>query len=74
MSVLQLHTSLRLTQDILDQAQYRHGKPCWYLQSPRQQPDEAPRLLENAIFILLKKHFNNLPYYLDAMELFHDVS
>ncbi|RZF40603.1 hypothetical protein LSTR_LSTR007486 [Laodelphax striatellus] len=69
-----LHTSLGLTHDILNQAEHRNGKLCWYLHSPRQQPDEAPRLLQNAIFILLKKHFQNQSYYVDAMELFHDIS
>nr|QAX24806.1 farnesyl diphosphate synthase 1 [Matsumurasca onukii] len=68
-----LHTSLVLTQDLIDQADERRGKPCWYRQNPRQAPDGAPRIMEYAIYKLLKKYFRNKDYYVDAMELFHTV-
>lgn len=71
---LQLHTSLVLTQDLIDQARERRGKPCWYLQNPRQAPDGAARLLDYSIYKLLKKHFRKKDYYIDALELFHTVS
>lgn len=71
---LQLHTSLVLTQDLIDQATVRRDKPCWYLQNPRQAPDGAARLLEHAVYKLLKKYFRNKEYYVDALELFHTVS
>jgi hypothetical protein len=31
-------------------------------------------LLEGAIYFLLKKHFRQEKYYVDLLELFHDVS
>ncbi|XP_054279297.1 farnesyl pyrophosphate synthase-like isoform X2 [Macrosteles quadrilineatus] len=68
-----LHTSLVLTQDLIDQARERRGKPCWYLQNPRQAPDGAARLLDYSIYKLLKKHFRKKDYYIDALELFHTV-
>uniref|UniRef100_A0A1B6CCG8 Farnesyl pyrophosphate synthase n=1 Tax=Clastoptera arizonana TaxID=38151 RepID=A0A1B6CCG8_9HEMI len=68
-----LHTSLVLTQDLIDQAQVRRGKACWYLQNPRQAPDGASRIMENAIYKLLKKYFRSKEYYIDAIELFHTV-
>lgn len=30
-------------------------------------------MLEGAIYFLLKKHFRKEPYYVDLLELFHDV-
>jgi hypothetical protein len=30
-------------------------------------------MLEGAIYFLLKKHFRKAPYYVDLLELFHDV-
>ncbi|XP_046687816.1 farnesyl pyrophosphate synthase-like [Homalodisca vitripennis] len=68
-----LHTSLVLTQDLIDQARERRGKPCWYLQNPRQAPDGAARLIESAVYKLLKKYFRKKEYYVDALELFHTV-
>jgi farnesyl diphosphate synthase len=31
-------------------------------------------MLEGAIYFLLKKHFRGEKYYVDLLELFHDVS
>ena len=31
-------------------------------------------MLEGAIYFLLKKHFRQESYYVDLLELFHDVS
>ena len=31
-------------------------------------------MLESAIFFLLRKHFRNDPYYVDLIELFHEVT
>ena len=31
-------------------------------------------MLESSIYILLKKHFKPEPYYVDLLELFHEVS
>lgn len=62
-----------MTQDLIDQAAVRREKPCWYLQNPRQAPDGAARLLEHAVYKLLKKYFRNKEYYVDTLELFHTV-
>lgn len=68
-----LHTSLVLVQDLIDQAQTRRGKPCWYLHTPRKQADGASRILESAVYTLLKKYFKSKEYYIDVVELFHFV-
>lgn len=61
--------------DIMDSSKTRRGQPCWYL---------APKvgmiaindafMLESAIYILLKRHFRQEKYYLDLIELFHEVT
>nr|CAD7591763.1 unnamed protein product [Timema genevievae] len=71
----QLHGSLLMTQDSLDQVETRRGKPCWYL-TPQTTPLVAindANLLVTAIYQLLKTHFKNQPYYVDVIELFQDV-
>ena len=75
---LQLHTSLLMTQDTVEQADSRRGKPCWYkasdLVSNAGVALNDASLLETGIYQLLKIHFDDKPYYLDVLELFHDVS
>ncbi|XP_049787892.1 farnesyl pyrophosphate synthase-like [Schistocerca nitens] len=73
-----LHTSLLMTQDTLDEAKTRRGKPCWYLlpefdTTPQTACNDAT-LLQTGLFQLLATHFRNQPYYLDVVDLFHDVS
>ncbi|KAK3117454.1 Farnesyl pyrophosphate synthetase [Teratosphaeriaceae sp. CCFEE 6253] len=64
-----------VSDDIMDSSKTRRGQPCWYL---------APNvgmiaindafMLETSIYILLKKYFRQEKYYVDLMELFHEVS
>ncbi|KAJ9595695.1 hypothetical protein L9F63_013108, partial [Diploptera punctata] len=73
-----LHTSLLMTQDTVEQADTRRGKPCWYkasdLVSNAGVALNDASLLETGIYQLLKIHFEDKPYYMDVLELFHDVS
>ncbi|XP_069668791.1 farnesyl pyrophosphate synthase-like [Periplaneta americana] len=73
-----LHTSLLMTQDTVEQADVRRGKPCWYLASDLVSNAGVAlndaSLLETGIYQLLKIHFEDKPYYVDVLELFHDVS
>ncbi|PNF19861.1 Farnesyl pyrophosphate synthase [Cryptotermes secundus] len=73
-----LHTSLLMTQDTVEQADTRRGKPCWYLASDLVSNAGVAlndaSLLETGIYQLLKIHFEDKPYYVDVLELFHDVS
>ena len=64
-----------VSDDIMDSSKTRRGQPCWYL---------APNvgmiaindafMLETSIYILLKKYFRQEEYYVDLIELFHEVS
>jgi farnesyl diphosphate synthase len=67
-----------MTQDTVEQADTRRGKPCWYLASDLVSNAgialNDASLLETGIYQLLKIHFKDKPYYVDVLELFHDVS
>lgn len=61
--------------DMMDQSITRRGQPCWY--RVKEVGDIAINdafMLEGAIYVLLKKHFRQEPYYVDLIELFHDVT
>ncbi|VVC29940.1 Hypothetical protein CINCED_3A000903 [Cinara cedri] len=61
--------------DIMDNAITRRGRPCWYRQNDiGLVAINDGILLEQAIYQLLKKHFNDKPYYTHILELFHDVT
>ncbi|KAJ3852783.1 farnesyl-diphosphate synthase [Lentinula lateritia] len=64
-----------VTDDLMDSSITRRGQPCWY---------RVPKIglvavndafmLEGAIYHLLKCHFKKEPYYVDLLELFHEIS
>ncbi|QLQ78993.1 hypothetical protein HG537_0B03400 [Torulaspora globosa] len=61
--------------DMMDQSITRRGQPCWY--RVKEVGDIAINdafMLEAAIYVILKKHFKQEPYYVDLIELFHDVT
>lgn len=61
--------------DMMDQSITRRGQPCWY--RVKDVGDIAINdafMLEAAIYVILKKHFKQESYYVDLIELFHDVT
>jgi farnesyl diphosphate synthase len=60
--------------DVMDASVSRRGQPCWY-----QLPDvqliaiNDSFLLESAVFLILKQHFGEDPFYLDLVHLMLDV-
>lgn len=66
--------SYLVSDDIMDNAQYRRGKQCWYRQDGiglTAINDAA--LLKSSIFILLRKHFRRHSEYLSIVELFNEA-
>jgi len=61
--------------DIMDSSKTRRNFPCWYL-----MPDVGmiaindAIMLEGSIYSLLKKYFRQEKYYVDLIELFHEVT
>ncbi|CCG81894.1 Farnesyl pyrophosphate synthase [Taphrina deformans PYCC 5710] len=61
--------------DMMDQSKTRRGQPCWYLMPKVGNiAINDAFMLEAAIYFLLKKHFKQESYYVDLLELFHDVT
>ena len=52
----------------------RRGKPCWYLvEGVGLMAVNDALILEGAIFQMIRKHFRNEPFYLDLLDLLHEV-
>lgn len=64
-----------VSDDIMDSSKTRRGQPCWYL-VPKvgMVAINDAFMLEAAIYILLKKYFKTENYYVDLLELFHEVT
>ncbi|KAH8551438.1 farnesyl pyrophosphate synthase [Umbelopsis sp. PMI_123] len=61
--------------DMMDASITRRGQPCWYRKDGVGTiAINDSFILESCIFIFLKKYFKNTNYYIDLVELFHDVS
>lgn len=61
--------------DIMDDSITRRGQPCWYrVPKVGMIAINDAFMLEAAIYILLKNHFKKESYYIDLVELFHEVT
>lgn len=61
--------------DMMDQSKTRRGQPCWYLaENVGNIAINDSFMLEGAIYILLKKYFRQDSYYVDLLDLFHEVT
>ena len=58
----------------MDASVTRRGQPCWYRnEKVGLIAINDAFMLEAAIYWLLKKHFRSESYYIDIIELFHEV-
>lgn len=61
--------------DMMDQSKTRRDQPCWYLVPGVDNiAINDSFMLEGAIYILLKKYFRQDSYYVDLLDLFHEVT
>ncbi|KAG0680480.1 Farnesyl pyrophosphate synthetase [Pichia californica] len=61
--------------DMMDQSITRRGQPCWYkVEGVKEIAINDAFMLEGAIYILLKKYFRSDSYYVDLLDLFHEVT
>mgnify|MGYP004705882047 FL=1 len=61
--------------DMMDQSITRRGQPCWYrVEGVKEIAINDAFMLEGAIYILLKKYFRKDSYYIDLLDLFHEVT
>ncbi|KJE95414.1 geranyltranstransferase [Capsaspora owczarzaki ATCC 30864] len=74
-SVEWLQAFFLVADDMMDQSQTRRGQPCWY-----KKPEVSniaindSFVIEGSIYILLKKYFRSEPYYVDLLDLLHEVT
>lgn len=74
-SIELLQAYFLVADDMMDQSKTRRGQPCWYLvDGVGNIAINDSFMLEGAIYILLKKHFRQEPYYVDLLDLFHEVT
>ncbi|KAB7504903.1 Farnesyl pyrophosphate synthase [Armadillidium nasatum] len=73
MELIQSH--YLVTDDIVDDSKMRRGKKCWYLNEGVGLRAVVDALLLNAgAFKLLSNHFKEEEYYVDMLDLFHDIN
>jgi geranylgeranyl pyrophosphate synthase len=58
----------------MDASITRRGQPCWYrVEGVGLMAVNDALLLEGAIFQMLRKHFRKEPFYVDLVDLMHEV-
>ncbi len=74
-SVELLQAFFLVADDIMDSSITRRGQPCWYRKSDVGMiAINDGFILESIIYRLLKKYFRQESYYVDLMDLFHEVT
>lgn len=74
-SIELLQAYFLVADDMMDKSITRRGQPCWYRnENVAEIAINDSFMLEGAIYILLKKYFKKESYYVDLLELFHDVT
>jgi hypothetical protein len=59
----------------MDASITRRGQPCWYKsENVGMVAINDAFILESCIYIFLKKYFKKTDYYVELIELFHEVS
>ncbi|OSX66617.1 hypothetical protein POSPLADRAFT_1043994 [Postia placenta MAD-698-R-SB12] len=64
-----------VSDDMMDQSVTRRGQPCYYrLDSVNYIAINDSFMLEMAIYHLIKTHFRSESYYVNLLELFHEIT
>ncbi|KAI9492644.1 farnesyl pyrophosphate synthase [Zychaea mexicana] len=64
-----------VSDDIMDSSITRRGQPCWYRKDGvGMVAINDAFILESCIYVFLKKYFKSTDYYVDLLELFHEVT
>lgn len=69
-----LQSVFLITDDIMDGSLTRRGQPCWYKnEGVGMVAINDGLMIENAVYYILKKNFENTDYYIKLVELFHET-
>lgn len=64
-----------IADDIMDDSKTRRGQPCWYRkEGVGMIAINDAFIIESTIYLLLKKYFGKESYYIDLVELYHEVT
>ncbi|KAN0129021.1 farnesyl diphosphate synthase [Lactarius tabidus] len=64
-----------VSDDIMDASITRRGQPCWYrVEGVGFMAVNDALILEGAIFQMIRKHFRKESFYVDIIDLLHEVS
>lgn len=64
-----------MADDMMDHSETRRGRPCWYkLNDVGSGAINDFVLVEGAIYEVLKLYFKDKKYYVDLLEIMHDVT
>ncbi|XP_047486639.1 farnesyl pyrophosphate synthase-like [Penaeus chinensis] len=70
-----LQSFFLVADDIIDGSEMRRGRPAWYRKDDLGlSAFNDAILLEAGIYKLLHQHFRDEPYYVDVLELFHEMT
>ncbi|KAL6262270.1 hypothetical protein P5V15_007365 [Pogonomyrmex californicus] len=70
-----LQTYLLILDDIEDRSLFRRGQPCWYRHNDVGLiAINDGIILQQAMFYIIRKHFNTKECYINIVETFHDVT
>lgn len=71
----QMAMSLLMTDDMLDNAQLRRNKICWYrLKGAQSLAVNDIMMVQNACYLVLKRFFGHLPCYLSMIQAINETS
>lgn len=63
-----------VSDDIMDDSITRRGQPCWYrVKDVGLMAVNDALILEGAIFQMIRKHFRKESFYVDIVDLLHEV-
>lgn len=70
-----LQSFFLVADDIMDGSNMRRGKEAWHCKdSLGMSAFNDAILLEAGVYKILQKHFSDAPYYVDLLELFHEMT
>ena len=75
LTCLQLQAFFLVSDDMMDQSITRRDQPCWYrVPGVQNIAINDSFMLEAPIYHLIKSHFRQESYYVNLLELFHEVT
>jgi farnesyl diphosphate synthase len=70
-----LQAMFLIEDDIMDGSETRRGDLCWYkLKDVNLIAINDGIMLENCLYYILKKHFREKSYYVDLLDVFHELA